>query len=332
MCFGGSSYRKAAQIEAEALRKASEIQTAQADRTLAFQKAQYKAAMELEKPWRDAGVRAIAKMEGKIASYGRQERQALATLNELDDFTDVDGELVSFEDWAEKRGRTGDTDVTTAFEHVMDFKKSVADGVWRGDPGYDFRLREGARVLKRDQARTGRRLSAAGARALVDYGQEAASDEYARAHARSVTEGQLRESGDVGRRSRVLEDYAIDQEHELGAYRRDVGERELRNQNILTRFEAGNTLRGREYGRLRELAGYGSSGAARTTQLGQHYSDNIADTMTGRGDVAAAGIAGAGRAKAQGLVNRAEANRAFLSDVIGAGATIAGAHIGARGR
>jgi hypothetical protein len=56
------------------------------------------------------------------------------------------------------------------------------------DPGYGFRLSEGLKALERSAAARGNLLSGGTGKALVGYGQEAASQEYGNAFNRGLTE------------------------------------------------------------------------------------------------------------------------------------------------
>lgn len=59
---------------------------------------------------------------------------------------------------------------------------------WQQDPGYAFRLAEGQKALERSAAARGGLLSGATGKALVNYGQQAGSQEYTNAFNRYQTE------------------------------------------------------------------------------------------------------------------------------------------------
>lgn len=59
---------------------------------------------------------------------------------------------------------------------------------WQQDPGYAFRLSEGQKALERSAAARGGLLSGAAGKALVNYGQQAGSQEYQNAFNRYQTE------------------------------------------------------------------------------------------------------------------------------------------------
>lgn len=59
---------------------------------------------------------------------------------------------------------------------------------WQQDPGYAFRLVEGQKALERSAAARGGLLSGAAGKALVNYGQQAGSQEYTNAFNRYQTE------------------------------------------------------------------------------------------------------------------------------------------------
>jgi hypothetical protein len=60
------------------------------------------------------------------------------------------------------------------------------------DPGYDFRLQQGVKALDRSAAATGNLVSGDQLKAVTDYGQAAASQEFMNAYARTAAERDAR--------------------------------------------------------------------------------------------------------------------------------------------
>lgn len=95
------------------------------------------------------------------------------------------------------------------------------------DPGYNFRLEQGRKALEKNLAAQGKYLSGAALKELTDYGQGAASQEYAAAYQRALGENQLR----YGR------DYTQNQD----AYGRQLTTNQLAfNRDVLTNEQAYN--------------------------------------------------------------------------------------------
>src|SRR6476469_6841143 len=65
-----------------------------------------------------------------------------------------------------------------------DFQKTFTMGDFQKDPGYDFRMAEGQKALERSAAARGGLNSGATMKALAQYGQDFASNEYQNAYNR----------------------------------------------------------------------------------------------------------------------------------------------------
>jgi len=80
--------------------------------------------------------------------------------------------------------KVGRVDAPTPFEYGG-FEAPTADN-FQKDPGYEFRLKEGQRALQNSAAARGTLLTGATAKAIGNYGQEAASQEYGNAYGRAL--------------------------------------------------------------------------------------------------------------------------------------------------
>ena len=131
-----------------ALNKGAAAQTAAVGNATALQREMFNKAMELQKPWYEAGTNALA------------EQQRLLGLG------------------AAGRGTAGYGSMAKPF--------TMAD--FQADPGYAFRLAEGQKALERSAAARGGLLSGGTGAALTRYGQEMGSQEYQNAFNRYQTE------------------------------------------------------------------------------------------------------------------------------------------------
>lgn len=113
------------------------------------------------------------------------------------------------------RTPTGGMPANSGYEN-FDFTK------WR-DPGYDFRLAEGQKLLQGSAAARGGLLSGATLKDLTNYGQGAASQEYANAFDRFQRERDFARGRFVGDRTF---DYLADVGDRDFAYRAAVGDRD----------------------------------------------------------------------------------------------------------
>lgn len=142
--FGGSSSKKAAKVQAEASVEAAKIQAASADKALALQDKQFNKQLELQEPFRATGVTANNRI-------------------------------------AELLGLPGASGSAAGYGSLS---KPFSVDQFQADPGYQFRMDEGAKALQNGAASRGGLLSGAAQKALLKYGQDYASNEYGKAYDR----------------------------------------------------------------------------------------------------------------------------------------------------
>ena len=138
------SSRSAARTQANAARDAANAQVAAAERASQEQRAIFERQVELQAPFREAGLTA---------------QNRLMTLLGLEG------------------GEAGAPDFG---RYSRDF--SMAD--FEADPGYGFRMSEGMKALERSAASRGRLLSGETLKGIQRYGQDQASSEYGNAYNR----------------------------------------------------------------------------------------------------------------------------------------------------
>ena len=136
--------RSAARTQANAARDAANAQVAAAERASQEQRAIFERQVELQAPFREAGLTA---------------QNRLMTLLGLEG------------------GEAGAPDFG---RYSRDF--SMAD--FEADPGYGFRMSEGMKALERSAASRGRLLSGETLKGIQRYGQDLASSEYGNAYNR----------------------------------------------------------------------------------------------------------------------------------------------------
>lgn len=120
-------------ISSDASRSASNKQADAARDAQAGNQAQFDKNVELQKPWRDAGMGALSQLSAGLDTGGQ-------------------------------------------FTQPFQYSSS--------DPGYQFRFQQGQRALDSSAATRGTLLSGGQLKALVDYGQQAGSQEYGAAYNR----------------------------------------------------------------------------------------------------------------------------------------------------
>ena len=149
-----------AKSSAKAAKKSAQIQAAASDRAIQAQQQQSAQAREDQKPYLDAGRLAqfhIDYLQGRTPEgYTREEIEKL--VNPTQEFG------------------------------YLNTTYSQAGANYEDDPAYARRLEEGQKAIERSAASRGGLLSGATQKRLNEFAQEMASDEYARAYNRYVTE------------------------------------------------------------------------------------------------------------------------------------------------
>ena len=144
---------------AKAAKKAANIQSQSTDRAIAEQRRQTDQARTDQGPFLDAGQKAqfhIDYLQGRVSDgYTREEIEAL--VNPTQEFGYLNQ---TYED----------------------------NGQYKDDPAYGRRLEEGQQAIERSAAARGGLLSGATTKRLNEFAQNMASDEYARAYNRFVSD------------------------------------------------------------------------------------------------------------------------------------------------
>jgi hypothetical protein len=148
------------------------------------------------------------------------------------------------------------------------------------DPGFQFRLDEGRKLIERSAAARGTLNSGGTLRDLTTYGQGQASQEYQNAYNRGLTENQLR--------------YERDNRQNTDEYGRGLSAYQ-------TNFQTQNQLDTQDFNRLASVAGIGQVAQGNASALGTQTGQNIANNITSIGAANAAGQVGAANAYNSGL-------------------------------
>jgi len=140
-------------------------------------------------PWRTTGGAALGQL-GNLMGLNSQ-----ATFNE-DAYLKAHPEaqarmfntgMSAYEDAMKQYGGAGSADLEQFFTRGQDFgsmSKDFSMADYQQDPGYQFRLEQGAKALERAGAAKGAQLSGAQMKGLTDYNSGMASQEYGNAYNR----------------------------------------------------------------------------------------------------------------------------------------------------
>lgn len=197
------------------------------------------------------------------------------------------------------------------------FKKPTTEDMY-ADPGYDARMKEGMKALQRSAAAKGTLLTGGTAKALQEYGQDYASNEYDKVFGRDLASygtnygtfanektRQAANYGDTYNRSmqEYLNKYNMDRTNQLdtiGTNRNNMLDqfgmattnRQLSDMENMNAFDIYNTLDTNYYNRLFQLSNSGVGASAGLGNLGS----SISDYMTQLGNARAAGTVGSANA------------------------------------
>ena len=164
------------------------------------------------------------------------------------------------------------------------------------DPGYDYRLAQGQQALMRQQAAGSGAFGGAAGKALVRYGQQQGSNEFAAARNRAMQDYQIgvnRQQQDMDReqlmRRNSLEDYKI-------AEARAVQNRAFNMQDLAQE----NQARAAEFAQLSGMSSQGLNAVGMTTQAGNQAVQGQTQANMQGANAQGQGAIGAANASLQG--------------------------------
>lgn len=143
--------------------------------------------------------------------------------------------------------------------------QAPTDVTEQNDPGYQFRLAQGQKLLENSAAARGDILSGGTAKSLLDYGQQAASNEYGNVYQRAL------------------------QNYQLG----------IQNQQNL--FNRQSTLAGFGENAANALGEEGQAAAGNIAGINTNASNEVGNLLTQKGNAQAAGTVGVANAITGGL-------------------------------
>jgi hypothetical protein len=257
---GVSAY--GASKQSSAARQASQTQAESADRALALEREQWEQSRADLEPWRLAGTQGLIGLQQLV----QQPLQAPGPF-------------------------TGPAPVDPS---QYRFTAPTAADLSR-DPGYQFRLAEGRRLLEGGAAARGLLQSGGTLRGLTELGQNLASQEYQNVYNRQLGENQLGYNRAI-------------------AQNQDQYNRALQSYDLAARVPL--QYRQQAYNELAGLSGTGQTVAQNLGTLGANYSRTAGDLLTSQGAAQAAGTIGAGNAWASGLQGIGNAANQGLSNAL----------------
>lgn len=267
--IGAYSANRASSAQQQSAGEATQAQRDIADQQTALQREQYLKQLELNAPFREAGLTGtnmlLAQLQGPYGSAKFGGVPGYDPASAMRNFGGVAG-----------------YDPASAM-------RNFGAGDFQADPGYAFRLSEGMKALDRTAASRGGLLSGATLKGAQRYGSDLASQEYGNAY------------------NRFQANRATQSQEYQNAFNRYQAERAAQEQgygNAFNRFQAERT---NTLAPLQSLAGVGQSAAQQAQQASQNFATGAANTLANYGNAQASNIIGAGNARASGYVGGANA-------------------------
>jgi len=267
--IGAYSSNRASSSQSQAAGEATQAQREIADQQTALQREQYLKQLELNAPFREAGLTGqnmlLAQLQGPYGSAKFGGVPGYDPASAMRNFSGVAG-----------------YDPASAMKNF-----SAAD--FQTDPGYAFRLSEGMKALDRTAASRGGLLSGATLKGAQRYGSDLASQEYGNAY------------------NRFQANRATQSQEYQNAFNRYQAERAAQEQNYGNAFNRFQAERSNTLAPLQSLAGVGQSATQQAQQASQNFATGAANTLANYGNAQASNIIGSGNARASGYMGAANA-------------------------
>jgi len=266
---GAYSSNKASSAQSQAAGEATQAQRDISDQQTALQREQYLKQLELNEPFRQAGLTGtnmlLAQLQGPYGSAKFGGVPGYDSASAMRNFGGVAG-----------------YDPASAMRNF-----GASD--FQADPGYAFRLSEGMKALDRTAASRGGLLSGATLKGAQRYGSDLASQEYGNAY------------------NRFQANRATQSQEYQNAFNRYQAERAAQEQNYGNAFNRFQAERSNTLAPLQSLAGVGQSATQQAQQASQNYATGATGSLANYGNAQASNIIGAGNARASGYVGGANA-------------------------
>jgi hypothetical protein len=267
--LGAYSASRASSAQQQSAGEATQAQRDIADQQTALQREQYLKQLELNAPFREAGLTGtnmlLAQLQGPYGSAKFGGVPGYDPASTMQNFGGVAG-----------------YDPASAMKNF-----GAAD--FQTDPGYAFRLSEGMKALDRTAASRGGLLSGATLKGAQRYGSDLASQEYGNAY------------------NRFQANRATQSQEYQNAFNRYQAERAAQEQNYGNAFNRFQAERSNTLAPLQSLAGVGQSATQQAQQASQNYATGATNSLANYGNAAASNAIGAGNARASGYVGGANA-------------------------
>ena len=290
--IGNLASSRASSAQQQSAGEATQAQRNIADQQTALQREQYLKQLELNAPFREAGLTGtnmlLAQLQGPYGSAKFGGVPGYDPASAMKDF----GGVAGYDPASAMRDFGG----VAGYDPASAMRNFGASD-FQADPGYAFRLSEGMKALDRTAASRGGLLSGSTLKGAQRFGSDLASQEYGNAY------------------NRFQANRATQSQEYQNAFNRYQAERAAQEQGYGNAFNRFQTERTNTLAPLQSLAGVGQSATQQAQQASQNYATGGTNTLANYGNAQASNIIGAGNARASGYVGGANA----LSSGVGQG-------------
>lgn len=177
------------------------------------------------------------------------------------------------------------------------------------DPGYDFRLQEGVRALDQSASAKGLLQSGAQQKAVTNYAQNLANQEYQSAYDRAYQD-------QVGSYNSKLDQYNRTYGAELDAYNASASRANALANLGLAEYNSRIASQQNKYNMLNNLAHSGQAAAGANQRAATNLASSVGSSLLGQGDAIASNYLTQGAATARGITGATTALNQGLENYI----------------
>lgn len=272
----GGAQIAGAGIQAASINRATDAQERAANNTLAFNKDVFNTQQQNLAPYLQTGQGALNSLTQQFQG-GAFDNNAGQYSSQIQDFNP--DSIVRNPDFAAPQTNTANFDPNSV--NVQQ------------DPGYQFRLDQGMQALQRSQNATGITGGAA-AKAIAEYSQGLASQEYGNAYNRALQSSQQNLAINQANYGQSAQTYGLDAANHQQWIQNGLAANQNNNQNALNRYNLTQSGQTNQFNREAALAGIGQTGNAQLQAAGNAASANIGNAYAGLGNAQSAGSAAMG--------------------------------------
>jgi hypothetical protein len=282
----------AAGLQSRAINKATEAQQQAAQQQLGFQRDVFNTQQQNLQPSLQAGQFGLSNLQAGLSNglFGQMFSTGVQPQNVTPDGVDAN----AF--GAPNPNFNAPNTMTSQFDpNSIDPTK---------DPGYQFRMDQGMKALQRSQSSTGITGGAA-AKAIAEYSQGLASQEYGNTYGRALQASQQNLGINQANFGQAAQTYGLNsgnrQQQIQNAFtatgqnnQARLQAAQLNNQNQLSRYNAQTEDVSNLFNRFASLAGIGQTGVGQLIGAGNAASQGMAQGYAGLGNANSAGSAAQG--------------------------------------